>query len=203
MRIVATGIGKRFRYREILKNISFEVNPGESIVVTGRNGSGKTTLMKILCGLMPPTEGAVEYYEGETRLSRDAIYGRVSLVGPYVQFYRDLSAWENLVFVAQSRQEAVDENRMKGLFARLGLAGREHDLLRTYSSGMAQRLKYAAALYHVPDVLMVDEPTSNLDEEGKTVVREVVELHSRDHAVVVATNEREELNWGQRRVTLG
>ena len=86
---------------------------------------------------------------------------------------------------------------------RVGLNRRGDDLLRTYSSGMKQRVKYAAAIAHRPPILLLDEPTSNLDAEGKTIIREIMEEQRRSNILIIATNEADELNVCGQMIQLG
>lgn len=208
MRIIANNIEKRFNHRQVLRGISFELAEADSLVITGPNGSGKTTLVKMICGLLSPTRGSIEYYiddhktgaERVYKAGAEKVYERIGLVGPYLQLYKDLTAWENLAFFARVRHGKIDREKIGKLMARVGLAGREHDALKTYSSGMLQRIKYVAALYHDPRALILDEPTANLDEKGKKLVYEIIEEQKRKNIVIIATNEAEEISFAAKRV---
>jgi len=200
MRIRAENIEKKFNYREVLNEISFDLGEVDSLVITGPNGGGKTTLVRIICGLLSPSSGKITYFQKDQEISHEAVYNRIGLVGPYLQLYKDLTAWENLVFFAKARDGKIDTGRILELMKYVGLAGREHDELKTYSSGMLQRVKYVAALYHYPEVLILDEPTANLDKEGKNLVHEIIEDYKQQHTVIIATNEVEEIKFGAKRV---
>ncbi len=200
MRLVAENVSKRFRHRIVLRNINFEASSPSSLVITGANGSGKTTLVRIICGLMSPSQGKVSFLEGERTLTPEEIQAQIGLVGPYLQLYRDLSAWENLNFLAAARGKKLDRQRLIDLLTMVGLKGREADPLKAYSSGMLQRIKYVAALYHNPELLILDEPTSNLDDKGKQIVYKIIEEQKRQRIVIIATNESDELNLGDARV---
>ncbi len=200
MRIIAHNIEKRFNHRQVLRGISFELGEADSLVITGPNGAGKTTLVKMVCGLLSPTRGSIEYYIDHRKAGVEKVYERIGLVGPYLQLYKDLTAWENLSFFARVRHGKIDREKIRELLERVGLAGREHDALKTYSSGMLQRIKYVAALYHDPQALILDEPTANLDEKGKKLVYEIIEEQKRKNIVIIATNEAEEIQLGAQRV---
>lgn len=200
MRIIAHNIEKRFNHRLVLRGVNFELEEADSLVITGPNGAGKTTLVKIVCGLLSPSAGRLEYYIDNRKAGAEKVYEQIGLVGPYLQLYKDLTAWENLSFFARVRHGKIDREKIGELMARVGLAGREHDTLKTYSSGMLQRIKYVAALYHDPQALILDEPTANLDEKGKKLVYEIIEEQKRKHIVIIATNEAEEIQFAAKRV---
>ncbi|MGH1363789.1 MAG: ABC transporter ATP-binding protein [Calditrichia bacterium] len=188
--LTAEKIGHHYAGRTILKDISFSINSGQCLAIVGPNGSGKSTLVKILSGLLSAKTGTHEYSESTEPLEN--FQRRIGLVTPYLQLYRDLTALENLTFFASAHQIALDNERIKALFAEVGLVGREHDALRSYSSGMMQRAKYIMALYHQPDILILDEPTANLDQSGCDMVYALIEKMRSEKLVVLATNEPRE-----------
>jgi|Deesub1362B_J571_1020462.scaffolds.fasta_scaffold03812_6 heme exporter protein A len=199
-RIVGENITQQFNRRTIFRNISFEIKSGESLVLIGPNGSGKTTLIRIICHLLRPTAGKVTYLNEGKRISFEELQPHLGLVGPYLQLYNNLTAFENYTFFSKIRGLPVDVERFRDLMKRLGLAGREMDELRTYSSGMLQRMKYVCALIHDPDVLILDEPTSNLDEEGVQIVYRIIEEQKRDKILILATNEPGEFRFGDKQI---
>ncbi|RMF58337.1 MAG: ABC transporter ATP-binding protein [Calditrichaeota bacterium] len=203
MVVEAKGLTKHFNRRTIFSDISFHLEDGESLVITGPNGSGKSTLVKIISGLLTPTSGTIEFYNDGKLLPAEVKYHQLGLVSPYLQLYKDLTAWENLTFFARTRDSKVDESRLKMLLKRVGLGGREHDELKTYSSGMIQRIKYVAALYHQPRILILDEPTANLDEKGAKIVYEIIKEQTSRHILIIATNEPDEVKFGMKHVELG
>lgn len=202
MKITVRNLQKKFNLRQVIRDINFELQDVDSAVITGPNGSGKTTLVKMICGLMSPSNGSVEFFDGEKKLERDEANQQIGLVGPYLQLYKDLTANENLHFFAKARYGSVDKNRIKKLLEMTGLKGRGSDELKTYSSGMLQRVKYIAALYHQPQVLILDEPTANLDESGKNIVYQIIEDQKKDNVVIIATNEVEEIALAAQRVEI-
>jgi heme exporter protein A len=199
-----SGVAKEFNRRSIFRDISFELNGPSSLAITGRNGAGKSTLVKILAGVLAATRGNVEYVlDGATKAPDDA-RDLVGLVSPYLQLYDEFSAWENLRVLSRIRSNSQSvECEAEVLLRDFNLWHRRDDLVRTYSSGMKQRLKYAFALVHRPHVLFLDEPTSNLDAEGVDVVRAVAEKQRKRGILVVATNAESEASWCSERIHLG
>ena len=202
--LTVVGIAKVFSRRAIFRGISFSLKRGDSLAITGRNGSGKSTLVKILCGVLTPTKGRILYTVDGKNLTIDDAKDQLGLVSPYLQLYDEFSGLENLELLSRIRsnnfptgERAVDALQLVGLW------DRRKDMVRTYSSGMKQRLKYAFALLHGPAVLLLDEPTSNLDAEGVDVVKRVVESQKSGGILVVATNDAAEARWCAQEVHLG
>lgn len=199
-----TDLAKRYDMRVVFKGISGEAGPGEVLVLTGPNGSGKSTLMAILCGLLRPTRGEVRYNrEGGEELPRE-VWGRhLGVVAPSMAVYEELTAMENLRFYARIRGLGKDDADHAELLEKVGLEPRRKTPVRGFSTGMAQRLKIAQALLHEPAVLFLDEPGSNLDPSGQDWLEAHVETLAGDGTtIVLATNDRREMEWGSRRVAL-
>lgn len=203
IKLTVEGLAAGYGARGVFADVSLEVCAGETLVVSGHNGSGKSTFLRLLAGLQRPTAGQVTYWaDGEGF----APYGAGHLIGwvaPDLMLYRDLTARENLRFFADVRRLSLDDGAIEALLERVGLGGRADDLLSAYSSGMAQRLRYAYALLHRPPVLLLDEPTVTLDERGAGVVDSVIAEQRRHGLAVIATNDPRELRYGDLILRLG
>jgi heme exporter protein A len=191
-RLRANKLAKRFGSLKVFSDIEFELKTGDSLAVVGPNGSGKTTLLMTLLGSLRPSRGEVIYSQDNTTLSAESVRQYTSLVSPYLNLYDNLSGEENMKFFATVAGEAITGKRINELLARVGLKGRGIDYVREYSSGMKQRLKYAVALLTEPPFLFLDEPSSNLDDDGKQIVKEVIEDYRERAIIIIATNEKEE-----------
>lgn len=202
MKIVLENIGKYFGERKIFSNINFEISSGSSISITGPNGSGKTTLMRIISGLINPTDGNVSYFNNSNELSVREKYNHLGLVGPYLELYDDLTAMENLRFFSKMKRISNQDNIIFDLLEKMNLSGHESDLVKNYSSGMKQRLKYVFALLDSPEILLVDEPTSNLDKEGINTVYEIMENQKSEGILIIATNDEADLKFGDRQIAI-
>ncbi len=203
MDLIAENIVKRFNNFLVLKNISFKVSSGSALAITGPNGSGKTTLIKILCNLMAPTRGQIIYRNGSVTIKRENIYQFIGLVGPYLQLYQELTAQENIDFFAGMRNLKHYKPKIKTLMQLFNLNGREHDPVKTYSSGMQQRLKYVCALMHDPEILFVDEPRSNLDRKGIETVYQILTEQKKEKILILSTNDREDLHLADQTIEVG
>jgi heme exporter protein A len=193
MHLVADGLGQRFGRLVLFRRLGFRLEGGRSLAVTGANGSGKSTLLRILAGLLTPTRGAVTLHVAGADVPREDRPLRVGLVAPYLSVYDSLSARENLAFLAQARRLADAAPRIDAALERVQLAARADDLVGTFSSGMKQRVKYAAALLAEPPLLMLDEPSSNLDLKGLAMVEAVMRYQTdAGRLLLVATNDAAE-----------
>ncbi|MDX1530998.1 MAG: ATP-binding cassette domain-containing protein [Rhodothermales bacterium] len=200
----ARGLGKRFGRRVLFRQLAFEVGPGEAVAVTGPNGSGKSTLVQIVAGVQAPTAGSVALTLDGAAVPAEARPLRAGLVAPYLHLYDGFSAAENLDFLARARRLPDRAARVGAVLERVGLGGRGGDPVGTFSSGMRQRLRLASALLSAPPLLLLDEPTSNLDAPGRAVVEGVIDEHRAGGGLlVVATNDEREAAWCERRVEVG
>lgn len=200
----AKGVGKDFNRRPVFRDLTFEVSSGEALAVTGKNGAGKSTLLKILSGLLTPTKGRVTYHADGSITDLDVLRPRMGFVSPYLQLYDEFSASENLDVLSRIRStDHVSQPKVESLFRIFNLWHRRHDDVRTFSSGMKQRLKYILALAHDPLVLFLDEPTANLDEDGADAVRTIALEVQQSSILVVATNDEREAAWCGKRIHVG
>jgi len=196
LQIYAQSLGKYFGEKRVFQYISFELNDGESLAITGPNGSGKTTLIRILCGLLRTSEGILAYYDKDKKIEWRDLYHQIGLVGPYLELYEEMTARENLNFFARIRNLNKSGQWTNELMSRFLLAGRENDVVKEYSSGMLQRLKYVFALMGRPKILFLDEPTSNLDQQGIDAVYEIMAEQKQNGLLVIATNDPADLKYG-------
>jgi len=173
----------------ILKDLSFEVHPGEIFGFIGTNGAGKTTTIKLLLGLLFPDAGRIRLC-GEDP-SRPEARRRVGFLPENPYFHDYLTGWEFLDFHARLHGFRQPERRRRvgELLERVGLKNRADRALRLYSKGMLQRIGLAQALLHDPDVVILDEPMSGLDPIGRRDVRDLIlELKGRGRTVFFSTH---------------
>ena len=186
-------IGKRFGRRVLFQRLSLEADPERTLAITGPNGSGKSTLIKILAGVMKPTRGAVHLSVGNSEISEEERPMYVGLVAPYLNLYDAFTPRENLRFVAKARRISSFQDRISRVLGKVELSTRADDPVGTFSSGMKQRLRFAFALFTEPPVLLLDEPSANLDANGVKLVREIIQQARDDgQIVIVATNDADE-----------
>jgi heme exporter protein A len=189
-------IAASYGARTVFRGISLTLQQGETLVISGANGSGKSTLLRLLCGLQRPTGGTVHYSWRSVHYLPTEANALIGWVAPDLVLYRELSALENLRFFADVRGQQQSDAQLDELLAHVGLGGRGADRVASYSSGMAQRLRYAYALLHSPPVLLLDEPTVTLDERGAAVVEGIITAQRARGLTVIATNDPRELRFG-------
>lgn len=197
------GLTKRFGLRTIFSNISFQLGVGDVLAITGSNGSGKSTLVKLLANVAERTEGSVKWSLQESLpLPDEELPQHLGFVAPYLQLYSEFTAWEQVEMVQKLRGLPMKEEQAKELFQRFGLLGREHELLRTFSSGMLQRVKFICALIHSPAFLILDEPATNLDQRGIQAMRQLVADGAPNRITIIATNDADDLTMCSLRLEL-
>jgi len=193
---------KGFNRRVIFERISFSLKPRQTLLITGPNGSGKSTLIKIISGVLTPTDGQVVAQRSEST-AVPQMHSIIGLVSPYLQMYDEFSPRENLQFALSVRNMKSSFHSVSPLLEKLQLKGRLDDPVKTFSSGMKQRVKYAFALIHQPPILILDEPMANLDADGIELVKELMHEQLHEGLLVVATNDITDVDRHDQQVTLG
>ncbi len=191
--LTVQNIRKQFNRRIIFDNVSFEVTRGEVFGITGRNGSGKSTLLKIIAGLLAPTKGTVTLTRDSNQILPEVTYQSVGYHAPYLQLFEEFSAVENIQFFARIRDIKLDRADIESMLKKVGLPTDRKDAIRGYSSGMKQRMRLIFAILHSPEFLFLDEPTTNLDADGISIVYSIVEEHRNRGCVVIATNDQSDI----------
>lgn len=189
-----TDITKSFNGKIVFKNLNINLTESKSLVINGRNGSGKSTLLKVISHLIRLDKGKIELSINDKLISKEKYFSKIGFLSPYINLYDELTGLENLdlfydLKVGQNNNKAEE---IKYLLEKVGLYKRRDDLIRNYSSGMKQRLKIAFAVINKPALLLMDEPRTNLDEEGISVVYKVAEEQKERGILILATNESDD-----------
>ncbi len=184
---------KTFERRVIFRDLNLEWSGPGLFGIAGPNGSGKSTLVKVVTGLISATKGEITLETAGKKLSPSTAIDYIGFASPYLTLYDEFTAKENLEFAVNIRGQQLDEAKMDQLLEHFSLLKRKNDLVKAYSSGMKQRLKIIFAFIHNPAMIILDEPTANLDAEGKQKVYDLVKQTAKEKMVIFATNEEEEL----------
>jgi len=192
-KIKLENVTKTFGRRLIFRNINFEFHSGKVYGLAGRNGSGKSTLAKIIIGVAATTSGKIVHTLNEKIIIEEKLHEQIGFVSPYLVLYDEFSAYENLVHTLKIRGKLIDEEKINYWLNEFNLFDRRNDLLKGYSSGMKQRMKFIFALVHESEFLLFDEPTSNLDNTGKEKVYQIIDEQLKNKCVIIASNEDNDL----------
>jgi heme ABC exporter ATP-binding subunit CcmA len=174
-----------------LRDIQLSIEPGSTVALLGRNGAGKTTLLRIIAGLSKASEGSVSIQGSSVR--EQATRRRIGVLGHGISLYDELSATENLVLFA--KLYGLDEPEKKALawLERTGLDRVRDGLVREFSRGMRQRLAVARAFMHEPEVLLLDEPFTALDDRAIAVLQSLLaDAHAFGRTIVLSTHQLRE-----------
>ena len=180
--LVAESVSRAFGHRQAVRDASFQVQAGDVLMFMGHNGAGKTTMIRLLAGLLKPNAGSIHRS------------GTISLVAHHSMLYESLSGKENLSFFAKLNG-VRNTKRESSILVRVGLEEHADRRVREYSRGMIQRLAIARSLISDPDILLLDEPLTGLDEAAAGITCDLIsELKEKRKAVVVATHQVVELS---------
>lgn len=170
------GLRRDYGERTALAGVSLELAPRETLLVLGPNGAGKTTLLRVLATLLRPSGGSARVLGCELPGEAWKLRGRIGYLGHEPLLYRDLSGRENLRFNAllHGLDPTATEERIDVLLESVGMERRGNERVEGLSAGMRQRLAVARCVLHDPELLLLDEPDSHLDAEGRELARELI-----------------------------
>lgn len=188
IQIQLKNIGKRFRYEWIFKNIDYTFESGQSYALLGHNGSGKSTLMKILSGHLTPSSGDIIFSNSTQHIKSDDIYPKISYSAPYIELIEEMTLTEIINFHAKFKPLSMGLTTTD-IIRLLGFKKADHKEVRFFSSGMKQRLKLALSICTSTPILLLDEPTTNLDAQGVSWYRDLIARFSdAQRLVIIASN---------------
>ncbi len=203
MKIELEGVAKRFRLEWILRQVDLELESGRSYAISGPNGSGKSTLLKILAGHLTPSRGKVNFWgdDAQTPIPRDKLYQHLCYAAPYVELIEEYTLSEALRF-HQGFKPFLDQMAPSDIIDLLAFQKSTNKNVRDFSSGMRQRLKLVLALCSEADFIILDEPTTNLDSQGVSWYRDLIDRFRRDRLLIVASNVDVDFDFCEERVNV-
>jgi heme exporter protein A len=181
---------KTYGVLPVLRKLDLTINRGDFVALLGPNGSGKSTLLRLLTGISRPTAGRVLVGGWELPKEVAAVRAQIGLVSHLSLLYENLTAYENLQFFARlyNLPSGEMDDTIKAMLRQVGLYKRMHDLVRTFSRGMQQRLSIARALIHDPAILLFDEPYTGLDQDAAGILDEMF-LDMQERTIIMATHQ--------------
>jgi ABC-type multidrug transport system ATPase subunit len=187
MRIECSNLGKRYRYEWIFRGLDYTFESGESYAITGPNGSGKSTLMRLLSGHLTPSKGKIKFEISGQCIDVDDVYTSLAYAAPYIDLIEEFTLTETINFHLSLR-EAQPGIKPNDLIDLLGFEKSVEKQIRHFSSGMKQRLKLALTLTSNASLILLDEPNTNLDQQGTAWYMQLVERFSNGKTIIVASN---------------
>jgi ABC-type multidrug transport system ATPase subunit len=194
MQIILNGASKKYNKEWIFKGVDKSISIGHPLAVVGPNGSGKSTLMLIISGWTLPSAGSISYSLDEKDIPPEEFYKLVDFVAPYTELVEELTLEEFLKF--HFNFKALRQGmEIKDVIHNSRLEGNEEKFIKHFSSGMKQRLKLALGVFSTSPVLLLDEPTTNLDQENKKWYSEEITTILENKVVIIASNQPEEYTF--------
>lgn len=191
MKIVAGKLGKKFHPRWIFRDVDFTVEPHSRLVITGKNGSGKSTLLQIIAAYITPSAGQITWEKNGKRLAADQLFRHITMASPYIELIEDFTLCEMVRFHGKFKayQEGLSHEKIIELS---GLGASRDKPVRQFSSGMKQRLKLLLALASRSELLLLDEPCSNLDADSVGWYHGLLAEYGSGRSIVIASNHKPE-----------
>lgn len=202
MQITLTNTGKRYNREWIFRHCSYTFTSGKNYAITGPNGSGKSTLLQVIAGATLHNEGTIEYKDGDKLTSNEQHYTNISIAAPYLELIEEMTAKEMLEFHSKFKP-LIQSLSIEDMLKTVGLENAINKQLRYFSSGMKQRLKLAQAFFSNTPVLLLDEPTTNLDADGIALYQTLISNYTKDKLVIVSSNVKEEYGFCEEVISIG
>ena len=194
MTISLLNTGKRFNREWIFRHCSYTFTSGKNYAITGPNGSGKSTLLQVIAGATLHNEGTIEYSDEQRTTPNEQHYTNISIAAPYLELIEEMTAKEMLQFHSKFKP-LIQSLGIEEMLSFVGLENAINKQLRYFSSGMKQRLKLAQAFFSNTPVLLLDEPTTNLDADGIALYQSLISNYTKDKLVIVSSNVKEEYSF--------
>lgn len=201
MEIILENLGRRFNRDWIFRNINYTFSQPQTYAVLGINGSGKSTLLQILNGSLSPSAGTICFFYQHKNLEIEQVYQHVSLAAPYLELIEEFSLTEMIDFHFQFKKYVTGMDRHK-IIELLQMEANKNKLLRYFSSGMKQRVKLALAFCADTPLLMLDEPTANLDAQGIDWYLQLIEKFAANRLTIICSNQEHEYNFCQNKLNI-
>jgi ABC-type multidrug transport system ATPase subunit len=195
-------VGKRFNREWIFRHFTYQFQSGKKYAITGPNGSGKSTLLQVIAGSLTHNEGDIEFKNEQQNTNNEQLYSYISIAAPYLELIEEMTAKEMLLFHAQFKS-LVNTVSIEEILQTAGLQNAINKQIRYYSSGMKQRLKLAQAFFSNTPILLLDEPTTNLDADGIALYHHLINNYTFNKLVIVSSNDKQEYGFCEEVIGIG
>ncbi|MEO8415394.1 MAG: ATP-binding cassette domain-containing protein [Ginsengibacter sp.] len=194
MKIKLTNVGKRYNREWIFRNLSFQFDVNKHYAITGPNGSGKSTLLQVISGSAIYNEGKIDYQDLNTTIDPEKIFRKISFAAPYLDLVEEMTLTEFFSF-HHKMKGWVSPLDTKQIIFLLRLEKSAHKQIRYFSSGMKQRVKLAQAIFSDVPAVLLDEPLTNLDDDGILLYDFLIEKYCEKRLVIVSSNDKKEYSF--------
>jgi len=194
MKIVANNISRKFIKDWVIKNFNYTFESGKIYGITGPNGSGKSTVLQLIAGITPSSSGTFTYFLNEKDVHLNQLYLHLGIATPYLELIEDFTLQEQLNFHFQFKK-LIHFSHLKELLAYIYLEKHAHKQIKFFSSGMKQRLKLALAIFSENQLLLLDEPTTNLDNQGIEWYRKTILEYKGTRTLLICSNMENEYDF--------
>lgn len=196
--LIADKLSKTYNYYDyIIEDFNLKFTSDKIYAITGNNGSGKSTLLKLLSGIIKPTKGSITIDNNSIKNAN------IGYCAPYMGLYEELTPSELVKTITELKGIELDTGFFNSLLEKFKLKGKEEISIRNFSSGMKQRVKIISAFITDPDIIFLDEPSSNLDTQGIKVLKDlVISAKESQKLIIIASNEEHEINWCNEKIPL-
>ncbi len=194
MKINLEHIGRRFNREWIFRDVNYVFESGSSYAILGANGAGKSTILQVISGSLSSSEGTISYSKGGVLLNPENVFEHLSMAAPYLELIEEFSLRELIDFHFRFKKyrSGLDRDLMIEL---MGLKHSEHKAIKNFSSGMKQRVKLGLAFCSDTEMVLLDEPASNLDQQGLEWYLSLVEKYSEDRILIICSNQLQEYSF--------
>ena len=194
MKINLEHIGRRFNREWIFRDVNYVFESGSSYAILGANGAGKSTILQVISGSLSSSEGTISYSKGGVLLNPENVFEHLSMAAPYLELIEEFSLRELIDFHFRFKKYrfGLDRDLMIEL---MGLKHSEHKAIKNFSSGMKQRVKLGLAFCSDTEMVLLDEPASNLDQQGLEWYLSLVEKYTEDRILIICSNQLQEYSF--------
>lgn len=201
IKLVLNDIGRHFNREWIFKDVNYTFLTNESYAILGANGSGKSTLLQLVAGNLSPSKGTLNYYLNNQLIDGENIFKHISLAAPYLELVEEFTLSELINFHFQFKNYLPGLD-LQQVIALLDFKNATHKTIKYFSSGMKQRVKLVLALCSNTPVLLLDEPTANLDQQGINWYLHLVEQFCNNRLTIICSNQEHEYQFCKQQIAL-